>query len=158
LSIEFVQTYFCFTKKPVVVIDGSLEHWGERYANYNAQYGKDCGGIYLWIHKPSMKAYIGSGKGLFGRAFTHWNRGRKTPAKDGSERIYRVNTHLVNRMQKYGVESFCVVFLEVYDLKSLGDDRSSFLFCLENQYLDYLFFTQPRARLYNTSARANGGA
>jgi|LakMenEpi03Aug12_release.lakeMendotaPanAssembly.Ray.scaffolds.fasta_scaffold559263_1 hypothetical protein len=58
---------------------------------------KCCSEIYGWIHKESLRVYIGSTKDLSVRPFNHLNYLNRKAAS---------NFRLRNAMQKHGLQSF----------------------------------------------------
>lgn len=84
-------------EKPVEILDGNLP---ETFQGFKKKYANQSG-IYAWVHKQSLKTYVGSATNLSTRPFRHLYFSTAT------------NSHFKNALKKYGVESFALVLLKV---------------------------------------------
>ncbi len=84
-------------KKPVILLDGSFP---EKFISFKKQYKKQSG-IYGWIHKKSLKTYVGSAIDLTVRLFRHLYNSTKT------------NTYLKNALKKDGLHCFVLLVFKI---------------------------------------------
>jgi hypothetical protein len=104
-------------QKPEVFLDGDCL---QTFEDFKKQYKKQSG-VYGWVHKQSLKTYVGSALNLSVRPFQHLMG------------TTRSNKHLFAALQKDGLATFVLVLF-----KSLGSSKKvskDQLIEMENVYL-----------------------